>query len=158
MTLHRQTHPGLDVPDKRCPACGATKPIAEFRPNRAMRDGRNSYCKPCHVAQVADWKRRNPEKVAAARERERAKAPAAARRRKYGVTEEVFAELLATQAGRCAICDTTTPGGRGWAVDHHHGSGRVRGILCPNCNAGLGMFRDDPGVLRQAADYLEATR
>ncbi|WP_308013365.1 endonuclease domain-containing protein [Streptomyces beigongshangae] len=40
-------------------------------------------------------------------------------------------------------------------VDHRHGTGRVRGVLCFNCNSGLGLLRDDPDVMNRAADYLE---
>lgn len=49
----------------------------------------------------------------------------------------------------CQICGTG-----GVVFDHDHKSGRVRGGLCPNCNAGLGMFGDDPERLRSAAAYL----
>ena len=76
----------------------------------------------------------------------------------YGITIEDYEAMLDAQDGRCAIsaCDATEPGGRGgWHVDHDHVTGKVRGLLCTNCNSGLGRFRDDPAVLRAAADYLE---
>jgi hypothetical protein len=40
-------------------------------------------------------------------------------------------------------------------IDHHHGDGVVRGLLCNQCNLGLGLFRDDSSILRRAAEYLE---
>ncbi|WP_380568575.1 endonuclease VII domain-containing protein [Streptacidiphilus jeojiensis] len=51
----------------------------------------------------------------------------------------------------CAIC--LTPGPE--HVDHDHKTGRVRAILCFNCNGGLGQFKDRPDLLRRGADYLE---
>jgi hypothetical protein len=42
-------------------------------------------------------------------------------------------------------------------VDHDHETGAIRGILCIDCNRALGMFRDDPRLLRKAAKYLENT-
>jgi hypothetical protein len=75
--------------------------------------------------------------------------------RKYGITNTQFAELLASQQGRCKIC-RIEENGRTWHVDHCHESGVVRGILCDKCNRGLGHFNDSAEVLRRAADYLEA--
>lgn len=75
--------------------------------------------------------------------------------RKYGITAEQYDAMLISQDHRCKICRTEA-NGRMWHVDHDHESGRVRGVLCDNCNRGLGHFNDDPGRLRRAADYLEA--
>jgi glycerol-3-phosphate dehydrogenase len=81
-------------------------------------------------------------------------------RRKYGVTQERYEELLTAQEGRCAICRTDDPDDIGleWNVDHCHTTGRVRGLLCRRCNGGLGWFKDNPEALRAAADYVERNR
>jgi hypothetical protein len=85
----------------------------------------------------------------------RERAPGYMRQYLYGLTPEAYAALLETQDARCAICRTDTPGGKGgWHVDHNHATGLVRGLLCTNCNQGLGQFADDPDRLRAAADYL----
>jgi hypothetical protein len=74
---------------------------------------------------------------------------------KYGITVDDYDALFASQAGRCAICSTDSPGGRGrFHVDHDHATGEVRGLLCTNCNAGLGQFKDDPDRLGAAIRYL----
>lgn len=74
---------------------------------------------------------------------------------RYGLTLEDFATLLAAQGGRCAICQIPLDGDRRPDVDHDHMTKRVRGILCHNCNVGLGGFHDSPTALRAAANYLE---
>jgi hypothetical protein len=56
------------------------------------------------------------------------------------------------ERGVCKICGAERPLTR----DHNHATGRIRGVICAECNFGLGKFRDDPGLLRQAATYLEA--
>jgi predicted nucleic acid-binding Zn ribbon protein len=74
----------------------------------------------------------------------------------YGITPAEYVALLESQGGRCAVCRTDVPGGKGgWHVDHDHATGRVRGVLCNNCNQGLGRFMDDPTRLRAALGYLE---
>jgi excisionase family DNA binding protein len=54
-------------------------------------------------------------------------------------------------AGVCAICFSTT---RRTGLDHCHATGRIRGVLCLNCNSGLGMFGDSIERLKQAVRYL----
>jgi hypothetical protein len=72
----------------------------------------------------------------------------------YGITPEQFAERLIAQDNRCAICRTDTPNGKGWQVDHDHATGKVRGVLCVNCNTLLGHSNDDPARLEAAVAYL----
>lgn len=60
------------------------------------------------------------------------------------------AEALRVAAGRCAIC----AGVRRLVVDHDHVTGKVRGVICHECNVGLGWFRDDPVRLQAAIRYL----
>lgn len=73
----------------------------------------------------------------------------------YGLTQEQYDDMLAAQLGQCAICQTDQPGRKGWAIDHCHETGLVRGILCNSCNLGLGLFRDSGDALLSAALYLE---
>ena len=83
--------------------------------------------------------------------------------KKYGVTLDWFESKLAEQAGRCMVCgETPPPGGVKAAarlhVDHDHATGAVRDLLCTRCNQGLGYFRDNPDLLRAAAEYIERHR
>ncbi len=74
---------------------------------------------------------------------------------KYGMTTAEYDQILASQGGGCAICGGGTDSkGRSLHVDHHHDTGKNRGILCTMCNPGVGYFRDDPELLEKAADYL----
>jgi hypothetical protein len=75
---------------------------------------------------------------------------------KYGLSEADIQRMLAEQGEKCPICHGTEPGPHGWVVDHCHGSGRVRAMLCDLCNSGLGFFKDKPDVMERAAEYLRA--
>lgn len=74
----------------------------------------------------------------------------------YGMTLAEFEAMLEDQGGACAICgyrDQTVPNFFP-LVDHCHASETVRGLLCMNCNQGLGKFGDDPERLAAAIRYL----
>lgn len=62
-------------------------------------------------------------------------------------------DLLRLQDYRCGICDGDISAGNDFA-DHDHATGMLRGMLCRNCNTGIGLLRDSPEVLRKAIDYL----
>jgi hypothetical protein len=74
----------------------------------------------------------------------------ASTRCRYGLTEGDFAKLEAV--GACPICERR---GVPMEVDHHHETGAVRAILCSRCNSALGMFCEDPALMRRAIAYLE---
>ncbi len=129
-------------------------------------------------AMSAESKRRNPERVKRnMREwsqknrygneehlaKKRASESTAQRvLKKYGLTPEEYAAMLVAQGGVCAVCRRAefavnkvhgTP--LRLTVDHCHETGRVRGLLCGNCNRAAGMLRDDPVLVRALAAYLE---
>lgn len=78
------------------------------------------------------------------------------------MTKEQYEELLAKQDGVCAICrkpetrrySAGSSTVKALAVDHHHQTELVRGLLCHNCNLGIGHLGDDPALLIRAAMYL----
>ena len=114
---------------KHCLQCDKTKPHDQWSRATRTKDGLATACKTCMAARG----RRDYFK------------------RTYGLTEERLQELLRAQRGVCAIC--LGPGPE--HVDHDHISGRVRGLLCFQCNIALGHLRDRPDVIRRAADYVE---
>lgn len=75
-----------------------------------------------------------------------------ARLRKYGLTKGEYDKMYNRQGGLCAICKEWMQPAN---VDHCHDSGKVRGLLCRNCNTGLGAFRDSTRLLAHAMVYLE---
>lgn len=69
---------------------------------------------------------------------------------------KVKQEALERQNFQCSICRTPLPQlGKNTHYDHCHRTGAFRAVLCGLCNGGLGLFRDDPSLLRKAALYLE---
>lgn len=77
------------------------------------------------------------------------------RLRKYGVSPEQYDAMKVSQQGVCELCNKSCVSGRDLAVDHCHETKKVRGLLCMKCNRGLGLFCDDPALMRLAADYIE---
>lgn len=84
--------------------------------------------------------------------------------RMYGITLKEYERILKEQGNRCAIC-----GGEGFlmdasrhkvklVVDHDHESGKIRGLLCHNCNRALGLLHDDFEVFQSALKYLKVQR
>jgi hypothetical protein len=74
---------------------------------------------------------------------------------RYGITMEEYYQMLETQNNKCAVCDNKAT--KTLDVDHDHETGRVRGLLCNNCNRGIGHLKDNPDILRRAISYLERT-
>lgn len=130
-----------------CGKCGQVKALRE------MSKSAMGTCKRCRTAAVRAWAAANPS------EWERSKR-ASHLRRKYGLSIAEVEEMLARQGGVCAICGSAGPDSRGFRphIDHCHKSGKVRGVLCGRCNAGLGSFCDNTATLRAAIAYLEVNQ
>ena len=81
-------------------------------------------------------------------------------KKKYGIDLEIYKNMLLEQKGVCKICglpETAIIRGRiaALAVDHCHETGKVRGLLCMNCNRMLGNAKDSTANLLNAIKYLE---
>jgi hypothetical protein len=76
-------------------------------------------------------------------------------KRTYNLDPAEYEQRMAEQGGSCAICHGQCELNSRLSVDHDHASGKIRAFLCNRCNVGLGRFREDPSLLRAAADYLE---
>ena len=130
---------------KHCPRCGSTKPLTEFNRNRSKPDGLGTECRACDRAACK-----------ARYQRTKGQRKDAFLRNTYGLSLAEYDRKLADQNGGCAICaKTPEENGLRLAVDHNHRTGEVRGLLCSQCNKGIGNLGDSPQRLRQAALYLE---
>lgn len=100
------------------------------------------------VESVLQWRERNPGYKAMAD-----------LRRRYGITPTMRDTMLACRDNKCDICGRTVMrgGGKGATsavIDHCHSAKKVRGVLCSNCNRGLGFLQDRVEVLERAIAYL----
>lgn len=75
-------------------------------------------------------------------------------KRKYGMSLDDHAAMLASQNSSCAICDAPPPTNRKLNVDHDHETGKVRALLCHPCNTLIGYSRENVVVLQRAILYL----
>lgn len=132
---------------KRCYSCKVEKFDSLFNESQKSNDGLQSYCKECQVSKAMTWLKNNPHKA------RKARMEHLWRKQGFVLTIERYDEMLAEQAGRCAICKEA-PGKKSLAADHDHDTGQVRRLLCLRCNRGLGFFRDRPDLTEAATRYL----
>lgn len=107
-----------------------------------------------------EYRKRNPEKRKALNRKyiESGRKRELRRLNVYGVTPEMFQDMLSSQSFECPICKRALLGDKDTNIDHCHTTGKVRGLLCDDCNLGLGKFHDDVTALRNAAEYLSKHR
>jgi len=132
--LHRICHKRIRNGRARCNACGEWKALDQF-PSLVHGTYR---CRPC-IRVFAELQQL----------------------RRQGCSTNQYRTLFEAQGGRCAICGV----GEGHrsrygkacrlAIDHNHRTGQVRGLLCNNCNRGLGRFKDSIEFLEAAVRYLK---
>jgi hypothetical protein len=161
-----QNHPALfDIGDncKRCYVCKNVLPVSAFHRSKTSQDGCASMCKGCMKEYRLEHYRRRKEngEERAFNQSRRRYLKSLNLQYNFGITVEDYEAMLQAQQGACAICkkpETSTnkfgkP--RDLAVDHDHRSGKVRGLLCCQCNQGLGAFQDCPELLSKAIVYLQ---
>lgn len=163
---------------KRCAECLIEKPEEEFLPWKSPRshDGLSPWCKACFTPKTVYSSKENssqqlrlnaPEGYSycssCKRElplekfyfqtgaRTSTRCQLCSRCYAYGITALDYEELLEFQQGVCGICRKES---QALEIDHDHSTGQVRGLLCRNCNLGLGMFKDDIERLGLAIVYL----
>lgn len=157
---------------KICSKCHIEKPVTEFYPNRTRGKAyRRADCKACQKVKTQAYQQAHVEELRV-KMRAYGLVNAEALRnarlvRDFHITLDRYVEMLEEQGGGCALCHKIPEIGRGLSIDHDHACcpetakscGKcIRGLLCGNCNQGLGRFMDDPDVLRAAVAYIERGR
>lgn len=120
---------------RTCRRCGTVRDITEFYPY-GKNNGRRHICIPCKQAE---------------HKHAHATRNYARRWKLLGIRRSDYEFGYRSRGGRCDICRTVHPT---LCVDHDHVTGTIRGLLCNNCNAGLGFFADNAEWLQRAATYL----
>lgn len=127
----------ITAPSQICRSCKVEKGASEFRRNWRRESCLDFNCHDC-VSEIN-------------------------RLAKFGLTPDQYREMLESQNGACAICEKPEKvvdprNGRikALAVDHDHSTGAIRGLLCQNCNKGIGNLGDSVETLIAAAAYLAA--
>lgn len=148
------------VPDghKKCTKCKQIKQCVDFR-TKVSKSGTNvlySRCRECEKIDRSAHKSKSDSGHKCRMAKYNAKTTTKTKKRhqhlkSLGMTTAGFENMMVSQNGQCAICGDNVK----LCVDHCHTTGFVRGLLCNNCNIGLGMFRDDPHRLVAATEYLK---
>lgn len=148
---------------KQCPACQDSKPESEFniKTYKSGYVGLRSYCKDCGRKQREAWRLSSPKDNERNKQynKEHAQEIRGKKLTKYwpeSTWQEAAAKwdaLFQKQSGKCAICEKSK---KLLHVDHCHTTNVVRGLLCYNCNNGLGRFKDCIDYLNRALAYLAA--
>lgn len=138
---------------KTCKKCNIEKPITDFYKSKRNKDNLKTHCKSClyeaHKKQRANGGREKENE----RRRQRKLlnpdyANKSAYKIKYGITIEEYKSMLQEQEGKCKLCNkeehvrgtSLDRKPKRLAVDHCHTTGKVRGLLCHNCNVMLGQY------------------
>lgn len=143
---------------KTCTKCLETKPFEDFAVRNTTRQRGQHYarCRSCGAVASLAWELKNKERALELRRAHyQRKGRDTVFRRKYGISLADRDALAVEQGNACAGCRsefslTATP-----RIDHAHGDGHVRGLLCHQCNVAIGLLKDDPARLRRLADYIE---
>ena len=159
---------------KRCEPCRRRRKMKQTHESkrRALQDPEKlAKEQERRREQMRRWRANNPERAKElgrktkqrayadpeTRDRIRLNARIARTARKFALSRDDAAALIAQSVNGCAVCGRITEG-KSLHLDHCHGTGRIRGWLCGTCNSGIGQFHDDPVKLRAAAEYLERFR
>lgn len=144
-----------------CTKCGENKEVCHFRPRPTLKRGYHSWCKECEYKQNRERflktyipkerikKDINPDEVKLSAKKRMLK-------HRYSLGYDKYIQMYENQNGECLICGTKQDlgGSTGLMIDHCHITNKVRGLLCRNCNSGLGLFKENSEILLKAFNYL----
>jgi len=139
-----------EIEGRVCKACKKLKPLEEFKKGKTYRGGYRPQCIICcNIYSLKSFHKNKYKRPYIYEEDKDRKL-----QRTYGISYKEYLTMLEAQDGRCAICGTDDSGKRAFSVDHCHDTGEIRGLLCGNCNSGIGNLRDSISLLERAIEYL----
>lgn len=159
----------VDIQEERlCKKCSKKKDLELFANCKTCKYGKAHTCKDCmsthqkkYIASNKKAKKNRDQRAASYRKNNRHTFNLTSRLSHYkrlglDITKKEYLKLYQEQEGKCKICKKE-PSGRKkvLCLDHCHDTLKVRGLLCDNCNAGLGKFKDNLKLLKQAINYLD---
>lgn len=137
--------------EKFCKNCDEWKPLEDFNLDKKGKHGRQHKCKSC----MTDYNKIY-NNIPKNRNRIYGYNKIYSLEKSYGITIQQYNQMLEEQNYKCKICGKHQSENKTkLAVDHCHETGMVRGLLCFNCNTGLGKFLDSPTLLENALKYLK---
>lgn len=152
---------------KQCSRCKLQKPATDFGKDKRRKDGLRSRCKDCNNTEYREWyynsdgaessrryREAHPEQREISRKKWQDENQWRVNLRRYGLSPGEYEMLLDDQGGVCKICGAL-PVKKNLAVDHCHVTGKVRSLLCGNCNTALGLAGESTSTLLKMIEYLE---
>lgn len=147
---------------KQCAACKETKSLSEFYDEGRTSlivgkrlDGKVPYCRDCTKVRAKEYRdRKRAENLELWRLNQRRHQ----RKYNYGLTQEQYDAMLLAQGCVCAICNAEPIGNGKWSilyVDHNHKTGKIRKLLCKDCNDLIARAEEDISILESAIQYLK---
>lgn len=140
---------------KKCTVCKKELPYTEYHRSKVTKDGYGYRCRACDKKARHKYREENKERFREISRRKQLK-------HRYGLSIEEYNAILKRQGGCCAVCGTDTNNYMtgntevaNFAVDHCHSTGKVRGLLCNQCNRAIGMLGDTPESVLRAYEYLK---
>lgn len=134
---------------RKCKKCNEKKPLSSFVKNPKCSEGRTYECYSCRSDYMNGIYK---EKTYNAKRKYMLK-------KCYGMTIEDYNQMFLKQEGCCAICNEHQSNLEAtFNVDHDHATGKIRGLLCRNCNTGIGLLQDNFQICLSAAKYLQENK
>jgi len=135
---------------KPCSKCGIVKELDQFNKRAASKDGYTARCTTCINTKALKTRTERPDSTRGNNLKQR-----------FNMSIAEYNEIFLKQKGKCAICELAetsvdSKGNIKWlSVDHHHGNGDIRGLLCNSCNTGIGLLQDSAKIMYSAINYLK---
>ena len=131
-----------------CKRCNVEQPFDEYYKTTDRKSGRKTICKSCINKDPLTEERKKQMRIYGQEYHLKTK---------YNLTKEDYNKKLIEQNHKCAICgidEKDAPRSK-LLVDHCHNTGKIRGLLCNNCNTGIGFLKDSISTMAKAITYLD---